>query len=443
MMRRLAWLATHGRWNPGWRQRLTQIEGLARATPEALARWQGDALRTHIAWATGTLPYYRSRAPTVRRLSELPVLTRADLQAHREDLRDPSLDPETLRLDATGGSTGEPVRFYHDQAYDLTTFCTELLMHKWWGVTPWSRVAYIWGDDRELAQIPRKQKLQEWLQGRAHLNAFTVDEIGIKRFARKLRRFRPHIIMGYATALDLLAAHVLRDGGAPIRPRVVRSAAESLFPDRRARIEEAFGVQVADVYGSRESAGLAAQCRHGGFHVMSHAKVLELVDDTGKPVPAGEPGRVLLTDLANRAFGFLRYENGDVASWSEDPEPCACGCPYPRLAAVHGRSSDFISTPSGLRVHGEWFTHLFYGREDVRRFQLRQTSLDRVILLTEGAATEAGLNGILSQIRERLGAGVTVVWQGVDVIDPGSSGKHRFTVSDVPFLPEARTVEQS
>ncbi|MCA9316838.1 MAG: phenylacetate--CoA ligase family protein, partial [Planctomycetes bacterium] len=139
-------------------------------------------------------------------------------------------------------------------------------------------------------------------------------------------------------------------------------------------------------------------------------------------------------DLSNRAFGFLRYANGDVASWDPDPAPCPCGVSWPRLEKVHGRSSDFLTTPAGLRVHGEWFTHLFYGRDDVLRFQLHQTALDHVALLTEGPADEAALADVLAAIRKRLGDGVTLTWKRVDRIETGPSGKHRFTVSDVPFL---------
>jgi phenylacetate-CoA ligase len=118
-----------------------------------------------------------------------------------------------------------------------------------------------------------------------------------------------------------------------------------------------------------------------------------------------------VTDLSNRAFGLIRYENGDAASWSTDPRPCPCGSSYPRLERVWGRTSDFVTTPSGERVHGEWFTHLFYGKDDVVRFQVRQTALDAVDVLTVGPAGEATMAPILAIMRARLGDGVRVAWR--------------------------------
>lgn len=438
MIARLVWRLSHGRWNPGWQGRLRQVEALARAPADELAAWHAARVAEHVAWATSGIPWFRERAPDATRLEDLPILTRRLLQEGREALRDPTRPPALLRLDASGGSTGEPVRFYTDANYDTATFVTEMLLQKWWGVRPWDRTAYVWGDDREVSQVPRKQRWTEALLGRLHLNAFQVDDERLAAFAARLRRFRPIVLQGYATALDLLAAHMAVDGGAPLRPRVVRSAAETLFPERRARIESVFGTTVRDVYGSRESAGLAAQCAHGGFHVMVHAKAIEIVDDAGQAVAPGVPGRVLVTDLSNRAFGLLRYENGDVAAWLPDGAPCPCGSAYPRLEKIHGRSSDFITTPSGLRIHGEWFTHLFYGRDDVRRFQLRQESLSRVVLLTEGSADQGAIAPLLDAVRGRLGPGVEVVWQGVERIETGPSGKHRFTVSNVPFATAGR-----
>ena len=132
---------------------------------------------------------------------------------------------------------------------------------------------------------------------------------------------------------------------------------------------------------------------------------------------------------------MIRYETGDVSSWAE-PTDCPCGCPFPVLEKIHGRTSDFITTPDGERLHGEWFTYLFYGRPGVSQFQVYQPALDRLEVRTVGSADEAELADLLTAIRERVGPQVTVTFQNVASIAPTSSGKHRLTLSDVPFLPE-------
>jgi phenylacetate-CoA ligase len=401
---------------------------------DAFRRARDEALAEHLAWAATTVPFHRERVRPAAVLAEFPVLTRADLQAHREALRDPTRPASALREEASGGSTGEPVRLWRDAGSVAGAFATEVLVFRWWGLRPWCRQAILWGDDRVRARETLRERLADRASGVLFLNAFAMDDARMADFAARAERHRPEYVLGYASALDLFASFLAREPRFRIRPRVVRSAAEALSPDARARIEAAFACPVRDFYGSRESPALAAQCAHGGFHVLAHGRVVEVVGDDGAPCPPGVPGRVLVTDLENRAFGLVRYENGDVASLAPEEEPCACGCPYPRLERVLGRTSDFVTTPSGERIHGEWFTHLFYGREGVRRFRVRQRSLERVEVETVGEAGEAALAPLLAAMRERLGPGVAVAWRRVDDLPAGPSGKRRFTVSDVPFL---------
>ncbi len=436
-MRGLAWRLLEGRRNPGWRERLAEIRMRARGPREALVAWQRLAVGEHLEWARAHVPFWRDRLRAGARLTDVPPLMRAHLQAGLEGLVDERRPKSELRPDASGGSTGQPVRVVHDRDYWTWTFATEAWLAQQWGLEPWARTAYLWGDDRG-ARPGFKERWRHRLLDRLMLNAFAMDEARMAAFAETLERFQPEVVQGYAGALDLFAGFLLSQPGArTIRPKVVRSAAETLLPAQRERIEKAFGVPVRDVYGSRESAGLAAQCLHGGFHALEHGKVLEIVDDAGQPVAPGTPGRVLVTDLTNRAMGLLRYENGDVAAWDTATEPCACGSPYARLARVHGRTSDFVTTPAGERIHGEWFTHLFYGRDDVVRFQVHQRSLEQVDLLTVGRATEGTLAPLLARMRERLGPRVTVTWRSVAEIPGTPSGKHRFTKSDVPWTASA------
>ena len=171
--------------------------------------------------------------------------------------------------------------------------------------------------------MPWKERVARRLLPNLFLNAFGMDDARMAGFADRLDAFRPELVQGYATALDIFASFLLATGREVAAPRVVRSSAEALTAEARARIERAFRAPVRDVYGSRESTHLAAQCVHGGFHVLGAGRVVEVVDDAGAPAGPGVPGRVLVTDLSNRAMALVRYENGDVARWIENANACA------------------------------------------------------------------------------------------------------------------------
>lgn len=104
LLPRLLWHASDGRRNRGWRRRLGLIRRLAGGSREAFQAWQTEALSEHLDWATRTIPYWQRMAPGARTLADFPILTRSELQAHWESLRDPTRPKSVLDLDASGGS---------------------------------------------------------------------------------------------------------------------------------------------------------------------------------------------------------------------------------------------------------------------------------------------------------------------------------------------------
>jgi phenylacetate-CoA ligase len=161
------------------------------------------------------------------------------------------------------------------------------------------------------------------------------------------------------------------------------------------------------------------------------SRYIEIVDDEGKAVPPGVPGRILITDLTNYFMPFLRYEIEDIGSWTGTP--CTCGRPFPLLAKIWGRSSDFIVTPEGKLIHSIFFTHLFYDVSDVALFQVNQKDLHNVevqLVLRPGTFEhpEARLR---ARLRQAFGPNISFKVQVVSRIERPPSGKHRFTVSSV------------
>jgi phenylacetate-CoA ligase len=62
------------------------------------------------------------------------------------------------------------------------------------------------------------------------------------------------------------------------------SRSEKLFDEQRTRIETTFGCAVADGYGSREAGFIAHQCPAGAMHIMAEDIIVEIADESGRPV---------------------------------------------------------------------------------------------------------------------------------------------------------------
>jgi len=106
-------------------------------------------------------------------------------------------------------------------------------------------------------------------------------------------------------------------------------------------MQEVFGAPVYDQYGTCENMWLSAECKQqNGMHMMSDIRHIEFVDENNDPVPDGEWGRILLTDLHNYAFPLIRYE---IVYYGRDlPYSCNCGVKLSLMNNVKGHQSDVI-----------------------------------------------------------------------------------------------------
>jgi phenylacetate-coenzyme A ligase PaaK-like adenylate-forming protein len=141
-----------------------------------------------------------------------------------------------------------------------------------------------------------------------------------------------------------------RAGRLDIAPSAIWLGGETLSPTCRAKIAGTFPCRILEEYGASECMSIACECERGRLHLNSDWMILEPVDRHYRPVPPGGISHTaLLTNLANRVQPIIRYDLGDSVAF--DPEPCACGAPFPALR-VDGRSDDVLAltAASGERV---------------------------------------------------------------------------------------------
>ncbi len=95
--------------------------------------------------------------------------------------------------------------------------------------------------------------------------------------------------------------------------------------------EKLLGSRLFPHYGSREMAlGGAITCEaHAGMHLRENHVIAEIVDESGRPLPEGEWGELVITTIGMEAMPLIRYRTGDRARIV--PGVCPCGSETRRL----------------------------------------------------------------------------------------------------------------
>lgn len=113
-------------------------------------------------------------------------------------------------------------------------------------------------------------------------------------------------------------------------------------------IRENLGIELYDIYGLTEiyGPGIGINCsEQSGMHYWDDYLYIEIIDPkTGKPVPDGEEGEIVITTLVKEGAPLIRFRTHDISRII--PGQCNCGRTYPRLDIIKGRSDDMF------KVHG-------------------------------------------------------------------------------------------
>lgn len=122
--------------------------------------------------------------------------------------------------------------------------------------------------------------------------------------------------------------------------------AETFSSAMRERIRSGLNIDVFDIYGMTETGGigtLGMDCPdHSGLHMWDDHYLVEIVDhDTGKVMPDGEVGEVVVTALTREALPVIRFKTGDL-SRVVSRKKCACGRTHMKLDRISGRLDDML-----------------------------------------------------------------------------------------------------
>jgi len=120
----------------------------------------------------------------------------------------------------------------------------------------------------------------------------------------------------------------------------------------RKHIAEELEFELFDIYGLTEvyGPGIGIDCeKHEGIHYWNDFLYFEIIDpETGKVLPNGETGELVITTLKKEAAPLIRYRTHDLTRIIS--KPCSCGSQYPMIDRIVGRTDDMIKV-KGVNIY--------------------------------------------------------------------------------------------
>ena len=339
---------------------MRQYELWDRLSRDEMQKRQWDAFRAILHHAYDTTKFYRERFDAVgmhpgdirgpEDIPRIPALTRDDLRQRLPDLVSSQYRKDELCTSHTGGTTNAPVEFLRDRASLPHKEALQRVLNSWAGYWPGDKAMYFWGAHADFAQNPswRWRMYDRHLMRRIWLQTSQLNDEVFAAYRKTMEDYKPHIVYGYPTTIDLFCHFLKRTGTPKHRPHAVICTAEQL-EDRRGLIEEVLGAPVFEHYGAREFGMIAAECdRHRGLHL--HPAIC--MTDMAPVEHAGEEPmyEIFVTDLFNRGMPLIRYRSEDFAVPARTA--CPCGRPFDTLAYFVGRRNAMFHMADGSAVMG-------------------------------------------------------------------------------------------
>ena len=337
------WNDIHGQFHP-----FSALDFLPR---EKMRTLQSQRLCEIVALSYAKVPLYRARMDelgvkpqdikSIDDISKLPFMQKTDLRDTYPDGLFAVEKKEIVRLHASSGTTGKPIVVaYTDE--DLKVWDSSIIRClKMYGVKSSDVVQNCYGYGLFTGGLGLHSGAQALgctvipaSGGNTERQLMLMKDLGTTVFASTPSYFMHLIEEGKKRGIDFkkLPLRIGVFGGEPSSEGMRRYIAENT------------NVKFCDIYGLSEivGPGVGGECEaDGGMHILEDNFYPEIVDpETGKPLPDGEEGELVLSTLTKRAMPILRYRTHDITHIIS--EPCPCGRTIRRIARISKRSDDML-----------------------------------------------------------------------------------------------------
>jgi len=396
---------------------------------EVILGEQSRRLAEFLEYAKKNSKYYSKICGS--ELSDFPILEKVTLLEKLDEIS--TVEESNSIVSLTGGTTGASMKVLYTKEDIQERHAILDHFRAGYGYTLGCKVAWFSGKD-----LTRPKDLvrgicyrDDWINKIRFFSTFHINSKNFRAYWDAFLEFSPEFLVGFPSSVYELCL-LAKENGYKYNGMVKAffPTAETVLPVHREVISEVLGCPLVDQYASSEGAPFILQCSKGRLHIHSLTGVFEVVDSEMRPAKEGE---ILVTSFSTRGTPLIRYRIGDRIKLSGDDEVCECGCSFPMVDYIDGRSSDYIFSPDNGRVNLGNLSNCTKDAPGIMCFQMVQEDPERVVVnIVKGAQfTPDDERKFLGSMRKRLGQSMEIDLVYVDSIPREKSGKFRMVKNNL------------
>lgn len=384
-----------------------------------------EALTAILAYARKQVPFYRDIASDL--LAAFPVVDKTRIKSSYADFRSLEFqDDSVLTVYHTSGSSGTPFKAFRDPEKEACHKASLILQDEEIGWIVGDRWAHLrnWGFG-----APASAK-ERFVKNMVPLSILNLDDAKLEHIVQTLHRDRKlQIILGYASGLERVAQYIVQHQyeALDFGIRLIIADSDNLKESTWDLLEQIFKCPVLNRYANIEN-GIIATTKPGDrtfYTNQSQVYVEVLKPDVDVSVCEGETGRIVITDLHNKALPFIRYDTGDLAVAKK-----IVGGQCLELASLQGRAISALRRVDGTLLSETNIMGRFKEFTEIGRYQIIQRTESEYEMLLEDTPERVDAR-CAAALKKIFGEDAHVTITHLEQIPLKKSGKCPVTVSEL------------
>jgi phenylacetate-CoA ligase len=373
-----------------------------------------------------TTKYYKTLS-TNSKLSDFPVINKATIRESFDSFCSDKYTVSELIPVVTSGSTGTPFKVYHDKNKKLRNNADTIYFASRAGFTVGDRLIYM----KIFARQKMASPFHYWMQNIVPVDVIKLNDTQIAELIVQMEKSGSTFgFLGYSSALELVCKYLEKNRTEKVKADVksIISMSESLNEYTKEITKKYFGISAVSRYSNLENGIIAQQEPDGSgrYLVNTASYVVEFLKiDSDEPAEPGKAGRIVVTDLFNYGMPLIRYDTGDIGTFSTESDN---GNTY--LSSIEGRKLDLLYDTSGNLVSSYIVYKNMWQYTEIIQYQLIQEGQKDYTFKINAESVFTKEETLVSEFKEYLGEDAVFNVEYVTEIPLLDSGKRRKIVNN-------------